>query len=224
MKLTPEFVGTDITLVGGFRPANFSGHWLAERGLVRKSDVDADNSEEQKIRNDLYQIKSGAFDLLVMQDRMTVQGSAGNAPVIRDLVLGLLQINAASAISAIGLNFNAHYKCDSEDEWHKIGHFLVPKPMWQELFPGRHIGTRTVQVSVADEGDIANRAEITIQPSAKLKHGIFFGWNDHHALDTSITDPEVGIAWAMDLITERYDRLCSETYRIFVEALAYATR
>lgn len=219
---------TDITLVGEFRPATFSAAWLKSRGLVRSSDVDESDSNvsEEKFRNDFYQLHGPAFTLVVTRDRLTVQGQSNNGPLVRDLALGLLQVNIATAVSDLGLNFQAHYKCDSKEQWHAVGHHLAPKETWHELFPEQHVGMRslTMRIASSDATDITDWVELTIQPSVQVHPGVFFAWNDHHGKIHQEGDAEDSVADAMAIIRDNYDRLLIESYKKFAETLAYANK
>jgi hypothetical protein len=222
MTIKPEILGTDITLVGPFHPASFSARWLLDRGLVRESDVDEDNAPEEKLRNDFYRLTAVPFQVTVMQERMTVQGAATSAPLIKDLVLGLLEINAARSISALGMNFYGHYRCESEEQWHHIGNTLLPKPIWAELFPNDHIGMLTAQTRVTQPGDDKHRKDLSVQPSEQIPNGVYVGWNDHHVFGADATDPEISVSWAIETIAGQYDQLSVDTYKLFATLLDHA--
>ena len=88
-------------------------------------------------------------------------------------------------VTALGLNFTSHFRFTNEAEFHRIGDALAPKKIWNELYQDEsagladltirfHRGTREKPSETKDE------KRISIQPSPKIRFGIFMSYNDHH--------------------------------------------
>ena len=89
-------------------------------------------------------------------------------------------------VTAVGLNFMAHFKTAGFDEYHAIGDTLAPKTIWNELFPDLIVGmqdlTLIVQHGKREDVTIPDIQRITIQPSGQIKNGVYLQMNDHHGL------------------------------------------
>ena len=130
-----EIVKTDrsIVLLGNFNPAIFHPVWFSKQGLIR--DEEATRASIGLIHKDVADFSSEWFRLLVTSDRFqlsTLQG--GHDEELRDLAIGTFEVLAHSPIHAIGINGTVHFAVETVEEWHRIGHNLVPKEVvWNEI-------------------------------------------------------------------------------------------
>jgi hypothetical protein len=179
MAMTPEIFGAIIVVLGSFNPPIFSPDWLAQHNLIGKEDAEAAKaSNELLISKPIAHLDTGSFDLQVVENRLTLSSKSVVSPGIKDLAIGILSILPHTPITALGLNFVAHYRIDTEDNYHRIGDALAPKEVWHSLYPPDKHATGmadvTVVVNPGKRGETLqakDRKQITVQPSSRVKQG-----------------------------------------------------
>ena len=84
----------------------------------------------------------------------------------------------------MGINYDSHFPMDSEDAWHDIGHRVTPKEIWNKVLKKPGLRSLTIQGERPD--DHKGRIAVRIEPSNRVRYGIFININDHYELQ----DPE----------------------------------
>ncbi len=178
MSHSAEMEGASIVLLGAINPAIFHPSWFHEQGLIAKPDLDS--AEVELVTRQLSVMTIGGMRVIVQPEKFQVETSAVNMlGPLRDLVLGAFKVLEHSPVTAMGLNYNAHYKIASKDDWHSIGHRLAPKDIWEHLLD--EPGTRSVIIQGKRPGSSAKYLQVQVEPSQKVKTAVYVGTNEHYA-------------------------------------------
>lgn len=112
--------------------------------------------------------------------------------MIRDAARGVFDLLPHTPVDGIGINADAHYRLESEEEWHAVGDLFAPKDFWQPLFSGdewRHregsemtVGLRTLRVE-AWRPNRKDYVRLEVAPSIRtIPYGVYVGINAHFQL------------------------------------------
>src|SRR5450432_3637 len=72
---------------------------------------------------------------------------------LRDVVLGIFELLPETPVDALGINFDVHFRTDSEKAWHAFGDMMLLKDFWEPLFDddqwkkrpdGKRVGMRVM--------------------------------------------------------------------------------
>ena len=137
MAYTAEIFTSTIVALGNFNPA--TSHWLEQNGLIGADDAagirEGADGSQLVLSRQVTTCESAWFSLQVLQDRFTVASKGVLSPAFKDLVVGILQLVPHTPITAVGLNFLAHFKLPSKEQYFQVGDVLAPKEIWENLFP-----------------------------------------------------------------------------------------
>jgi hypothetical protein len=185
-----ELSGRSIVGVGSFNPAIFQPSWLVENGLLPRDEA-ASAPDKMVVTNDITAYAAGWLNVQVTQDKAVFSTVAqAQEPALRDLVVSIFELLPHTPISAIGVNYDAHFAVGSDAAWHRIGDIFLPKEKWEPLFKGdnwlkREGGLRTgllnmtVHVSRSNEKDFVR---VTVAPSTRIPSAVYVGINAHFQL------------------------------------------
>jgi hypothetical protein len=166
-----------IVLLGHFNPAIFQPAWFASHDLLRKEE--ADIAQVQVIAPQLCQFKADWLELEVTSDRFSARTpDTAHTEPLRDLVLGTFALLEHTPFDKMGLNRNMHFRAESEEVWHKFGHELAPKAIWQKIL--RDPGLLELVIQGSREKAPHARIQIKVQPSVPIKPGIYIAVNEHY--------------------------------------------
>ncbi|MGD0205983.1 MAG: hypothetical protein ABSC89_00015 [Verrucomicrobiota bacterium] len=181
-ELKPELEGIYVVLIGSFNPQIFQPLWFSKEGLIQEPE--AQKAEVQVIAPEAAVFSIGWMQLEVTHERFA---ATTNQPqyfdALRDLVLGVFKLLRHTPIKHLGINKLEHFRSSSEKEWHRIGHLLAPKEPWKGLL--EEPGMRKVQMLGIRSDGFRGRISVTVEPSVKVKPGVFFGVNDHFEIEES---------------------------------------
>src|SRR5260221_3519734 len=136
MPATIEVFGGAIVAVGTFAPAIFTPDWLERHQLIGSDDAVAARSRDDFVlTQQVSQFQTDWFQLQVLQNQFVVANKGALAPTLRDLSAGVFSLLPELPITAIGLNFFAHYRFSDIAECHRLGDTLAPKDIWAEMYP-----------------------------------------------------------------------------------------
>ncbi|HHL4079883.1 hypothetical protein [Burkholderia sola] len=228
MAATLEIFEAQLVLVGNFAPATFSPHWFHRMELIGEDDVAAaeEESESQEdgvpllVGSQGTQFGTDWFTLHAAPEQLFFRSRGAVTPALRDLVVGMLTILPESVISAIGINFTAHYRPRTEAETHKFGDTVVPKTIWHDLFPGRHVGLSNLQLAAEDppkKGERSGERDLErfyVQPSVKIPHGLFLAVNFHRKVAEDAKRRSQG-AIAASIIRDGWDEYWTRAIKMF---------
>jgi hypothetical protein len=124
-------------------------------------------------------------------------------------------------ITAIGLNYLAHFRLNTEAEYHRIGDVLAPKTIWNSLYPGQYsagLANLTIKIQDAERGQTphsGNQRQIAVQPSNKFKFGVFLSLNDHREIIESITADKTTAEQAAAIVDADWQKSWEDSVRVF---------
>ncbi|MBI4536000.1 MAG: hypothetical protein HY708_06955 [Ignavibacteriae bacterium] len=190
-----QIQGASIVLMGAFNPAIFHPSWFAANNLLRNEEAKA--ATVNLVHPDAASFKTEWLDVNVVKQRFqatTVQESYYES--LRDMVVGILGLLSHTPLRFMGINRDFHFDLTSEESWHGLGHRLVPKHDWNPLLKNPGMVDLTVRGERPD--DLKGHIHVIVQPSARIRYGIFVEVNDHYELKAS--DQEIGGADAARII------------------------
>lgn len=212
---TPELSGVSIVVAGPLNPAVLHPTWFLTNDLI------AENEAEHALTDLIVSPGLTAFTA----DWLSVQATQEKAVFatveeahelqLRDLVRGVLDLQAHNPVDALGVNSDAHYRIRTIEEWHAIGDRFVPKDFWEPVFEGdwrkrtptsdQRVGLRTMTVEVwRPEGFDYVRVEVA--PSLRVQPwGVYVGINAHFQLTTA--DAKGTAADAARVLGENWDEI-----------------
>ena len=180
-KMEPEQKIFAIVILGDFNPAIFHPSWLAQNELIPNeevgdaSDLICTNEVSTFVLNDVhFQVERQRFGLTTK--------NASNAPLLRDLAVGVFTLLEHTPLTAVGLNLDIRYSLGSKDAWHNVGDRLAPKGPWQSVLenPG--------MLGVSMQGKRPNCGSdcisVRVQPAPGIEYGVFVRINQHYAIET----------------------------------------
>lgn len=192
-----EIFTSAIVVVGAFNPTIFSPDWLARQGLIGEDDVavarEGSQGRELLISHQVTTFETGWFALQVLQNQFSLTSKEPLSPAVKDLAVGIFQLLPHTPVTAVGMNFLAHYKLSNEQAYHKLGDVLAPKSIWKALYPELHAGLANLTIELQDwtpsePAKTKDMKRVTLQPSSRIKFGVHFSYNDHRDLTTSNDD------------------------------------
>jgi hypothetical protein len=198
---SPEFEDYGIVLRGSFNPGIFQPDWFRHQGLVSEGQAGA--ADISLINRQLAVFRLDTIIVQVTPDLFSV-GSDGEPvdDLLRDLVVGTFRILRHTPLTMVGVNRSVHLQTASEAKWHEIGHKLAPKEFWTPIT--KRPGTQSLTVRSERTDSRAGYLDITVQPSGRVRYGLFIGINDH----VQLRDPSVlpkGANEIMDALEENWD-------------------
>lgn len=228
MAHTLEVLGAQIVAVGSFNPAIFTADWLDKNQLLRDSDAAfARKSESYVITREVAVIETEWFHLQVVGNRFQILSKDAPTPAVRDLAAGILSLVPHTPVSALGLNFTAHYRLDTTDDYHKVGDVLAPKGIWEDLFDGEHsLGMADLVIKAqpykrGDKPKNGDEKKIQVQPSNRVPSGVFFAYNDHHTFSQdNLVENLTPAEMAVRVLIDCWDKDMAESKNVFDRVLA----
>lgn len=228
MTRTADIFGSSVVAVGAFNPAIFSPDWLERNKLIGKGDADdAKSSPSLIISHQATVFETEWFALQVFDNQFSLTSKGALTPAVRDLAVGILSLVSHTPITAIGLNFLAHFRFNTEAEYHKIGDVLAPKAIWDSLYPERSsagLADLSIRIQDAERGSAprsGNEKRISVQPSGKVKFGVFMSLNDHREIQDAVNGISLA-EQAASIIDSDWQSSCDDAIRIFDHIVSQA--
>jgi len=226
----PEIFGSMIVAVGSFNPAIFSPDWLKGLGLIGEGDREAALQSEDSfvLTKQVSAFETDWFGIQVLDNQLTLASKGALTPAVRDLAQGIFHLLPHTPVTALGLNFFGHFPMGSEEAYHKVGDTFVPKSIWRKAFPGEHdAGMADLHVFVrkgkrSDPATSQDRYTVQIQPSSKVKLGVFLALNDHRADAFAKEKRAANAKKAGDIVAMDWDATWQESEQAFERLLTSA--
>ncbi len=223
MTYTAEIFGSQIVAAGSFNPAIFSPDWLERNGLIGTLDAEAARkSQSFMVTNQVSLMETDWFTLQVLDNQLSFTSKDALSPAFKDLAVGVLSLVPQTPIAAIGINFMGHFRIATQAEYHKIGDVLAPKKIWNELFPGENISAGVADLTILIEpitrGEApksGNAVRITLQPSSRLKSGVYLLYNDHYVTHEDAADNLTMAEYAARVVDDNWQSSWEESIRVF---------
>jgi hypothetical protein len=195
-SLRPAVDGLFLVLVGNFNPAIFQPAWLGRHNFASEAEVN--QAAIELIRPDFVLYNLGPFRFTVQLDRFqaeTLRPDHGYR--MRDLVCQIFDVLKETPIRQMGINRMMHFGMPSEEEWHKVGHQLVPKAIWEKIMDKP--GTLSVSVQGTRPGAVSKRVIIRAEPSSQVKPGVFVQTTEHYEKETDSS------TWVSEVLQANWD-------------------
>lgn len=198
---SPEFEDYGIVLRGSFNPGIFQPSWFSHQGLIPEGQASA--ADISLVNRQIAVFRLDTIIVQVTPDLFSV-GSDGEPvdDLLRDLVIGTFRVLRHTPLTMVGVNRNVHLQTESEAKWHEIGHSLAPKEFWTPIT--KRPGTQSLTIRSERPDSRAGHVDITVQPSARVRFGLFIGINDHIQLSDPSVLPE-GAAEITDALEANWD-------------------
>ncbi len=157
-------------------------------GVPEQEAVEAD---VQLINREFCHIRLGWVDLVVLEDRLQAETTSEtvNDGQIRDLLVGVLRLLPHTPIKGGSIHHRTEIAIETEEEWHKVGHILAPKEVWEGVLdkPGMF---DFAMVGVRPD-DLKGAIRVRIQPSQVVQPGLFLNVNDEFFMPDDDEHPDV---------------------------------
>lgn len=182
MKKKPEIQRLEIALLGDFNPKIFSPSWFAVQDLI--GETESESADIEVIHSDVAIFNLSWCRLQVTRDRFGIfSEQEAYFQILKDLVIGTFKKLEHTPVRALGINSGMHIKCDSEEEWHNFGHYLVPQRPWVNIFNDSAM-MRVEMVEKHPPTDLLKGTlRIRVEASTRVIPGIFININDHYGIE-----------------------------------------
>lgn len=176
-----EIEGHSIVLLGSFNPQIFQPSWFATEELVRKEE--ADNAKIEVVHREIVSFTTESFRLEVLPERVLFSTTQIHYyEPLRDLAMGTFRVLRHTPVQKMGINRDFQFRMESEEAWHSIGDRLAPKQPWNSLL--EQPGLKGLSMQGARPGKYKGAIIVRVEPSTKIKPGVFITINDHYDLDS----------------------------------------
>lgn len=202
-----EIQATSIVVVGKFNPSIFHPSWLASEGLIRKTE--AETAEIAAVHPEVSDFIIGKWcRIYVDRNRFSAQTKQeANFEVLRDLVYGILNTLKHTPVTAIGINYEAHYQLANKEQWHQIGNILAPKDVWK-MDDFQKPGLFEIKIQgLRESKTYPGATNITVRPSSDIDNGVFFMINNHYQMDAFKDQPGKGIEEVISLLEKSFSTI-----------------
>lgn len=231
MAHTPEILTSVIIAIGDFNPAIFSADWLEANGLIGKADADEARAGAQGtaylVSHQVTAFETKWFALQVLGNQFSLTSKDALSPAFRDLAVGIFQLVPHTPASAVGLNFVAHFKIASEEDYFRFGDTLAPKTIWNALYPNQAAGVASLTMLIepmprGEERKTLDEKRISLQPSSKFKYGVMLSYNDHHNVTTATEQNMRPAEMIASIVETQWDAAWDDSMRVFNGLLSMA--
>ena len=190
MRIAPELGDVAIVLLGSFNPRIFRPDWFAKSGLVSQDEANA--ADIELIHSEITIFRMDWLSVRVEQQRFQV--ITQEAPFVRlsDLVIRTFkEFLSHTPIGKIGINRGVHFGVGGDEARDRIGTMLAPKEPWGDWGPtikgGEGEKRGGLRDLIMEQRDLEDRYKgyirAKVEPSVKIKAGIFMQINDHFEVE-----------------------------------------
>ena len=171
------FEEASIVLVGSFNPAIFHPEWLLRNGLISDDDMKEQNVEI--VHKDLTRFSLAWLAIQIQHDKFVARTNDPSQFIpLKDLMASIFDILEHTPISQLGMNYLANYILSNKDDWHKVGHTLAPKEIWNATL-NKPVGMTSLSVQCPRDDDYCGNINVTIGPLKSKEFGINININNH---------------------------------------------
>jgi hypothetical protein len=205
-----EIRGISLIFLGDFNPKIFQPSWFASERLITVKE--AEDATVSIIHPDVASFNIEWFQLTVERERCQF---VCNAQPYFERLVGLasktFELLRHTPITMMGINNTAHFRANTIEKWHEFGHRLAPKDFWKDLFREPGLQTLTIR-QIPRTDDEKGFVQVTVEPSAQIRPGVFAFVNDHYETKT----PEnVGAVKAVEILTAKWSNSVTFAETVF---------
>jgi len=175
-----------VVAAGIFTPEIFQPKWMFSQGLLTSAVEKA--AKVEAITPNVTSFSADWLRFVCLNNQIAISTTLENAlPSLKDLAIGIFSSVTRSSITAIAINYEAHFEIPTQDAWHKFGHLLTPKECWKGILDSP--GMRNIQMQGARSDKLGGSINVSVQPSVKMspgKFGVYILVNDHVDKDTDL--------------------------------------
>ena len=200
--LSPVKVHKSIVFVGKFNPSIFQPAWFFLQNLISRGD--GDSALINIIHPDVVNFNLNWCTVEVARERAVFSTNQDHAfELIRDLAMGTFNILSHTPINQLGINTEMHFQMRNIDEWHSIGHQILPKEQfWKDTLIEPGMLCAAVQGRRPDSYQGAVKVEV--RPLSDINHGILVRINDHFEKDSS--EEMIGCDYMINILSEEWEK------------------
>lgn len=169
----------EVVLLGSFNPAILHPQWFVRHGLTH--DSDAGQANIQVINNGLASFDLFGMKILCVPQKLSITThDLTKFEPIKDYSYGILKLLNHTPVQACGINSVVNYEILSDAYWHKIGHTLAPKEIWNAFLDNP--GMESLAIKAKSSGPFSSEKNITVMPSREVHPGLRVAANTHFPL------------------------------------------
>ena len=171
-----EIDGASIVLIGKFNPAIFQPAWLGACNLLRKEEVE--DAAITMVSPQVTSFSAHWLTIQVLAERFTaITNDPAQYQALRDLVIGVFHLLEHTPFWVMGMNRDMHFKMESEEQYHRLGHLLAPKEIWKEILDTPGLRSLLMQGSLVRENGLSIAHYVRVEPSLRVAPGVFIQHN-----------------------------------------------
>ncbi|MCP5274915.1 MAG: hypothetical protein H6936_08720 [Burkholderiales bacterium] len=152
-----------IVLIGSFNPGIYHPVWFQKQRLLQE--VEIEKPAIEIINNDIAIFTAAWLRIEVTGDKfIAATEDESKFDPLCDLVIGTFRLLDQTPIQMIGMNREVGFELRSSDEWHKVGHVLAPKEVWQEIDSIHDPGMLSLVMQSQRQDEYEGKFNITVKP------------------------------------------------------------
>jgi hypothetical protein len=150
------------------------------------TEADLQESSVRIVSNDVADIEMRGIRIVCLKDRLSIgTHDPSRYEMMQDWLSLIIVLLPHTPVTALGINPYVHYRMANDTErWHRIGHKLAPKKIWEELFTDPGMQRLTIKCPRTDKFEGA--IYVTVEPSVRFIPGLYVLVNHH--FEPSIKD------------------------------------
>lgn len=200
--LVPRVETLNIVMAGSINPAIFHPDWFIRHQMISEDAA----TDVAVVSHDISEVRLGNVNLVSVADKLILSTTnIAYAEILQDLAKGILAKLPHTPLKACGINHEAVYSADSVEHWHRIGHTLAPKEIWESL--GSQPGLRRLEIEFPiSDGDFPGIQLVTVEPMPtrhSFHPALRFRSNTHFGIDQIQNRPE-GLELNAPVLIDRF--------------------
>lgn len=221
---TPERKQYSIVLLGNFNPEMFQPEWFRRQNIISEEDADFARNQDSHtpliVSPQITVFRTSQMTVQIENRRFEVKADKEPLITLIDFITKTFENLGAYNITAIGFNYIAHYKVESEAAFHIIGDKLAPKKWWETLLQdevtgeNRKSGLASMQIKKCKE-DSDSYILFTLQVSPAIKNGLMLNCNDHNVMPLA----EQSAEYAAEMIGKRHVEIFKNLEKLQMDLL-----
>lgn len=206
-----------IVLIGKFNPAIFQPAWLGVNNLIRKEE--ADSATIAMISPQVTSFSADWLDIQVLAERFQATTmDAAHYQALRDVVISTFQLLEHTPFWLMGMNRDMHFRVNSVEQWHQLGHILAPKVIWSPLLDQPGLRSLMVQGAPSKQGDIQIVHNVRVEPSTRVSPGVYIQLNVETSLPggafANIVEQQNAARDLINFLSQSWSEMLSEANTI----------